>query len=367
MPTASTPWRSRTGLLELRGLAAGDYDLWLKQTGERIRVRVVDGPIVDGYVLGQLRDLELPALKPVQIAVHRRRRDDLVTVQLRDVSPFARVHVFATRYRPAFSAFADLGKVRDAESGRRLSGACRIGLPDRPEHRRRVPLRARPQDAEEVSRATCSNGRQLLLNPWAVRSTETGEQLAEGGRGVRQRAGSAAGTPAPAPAVESPCRSRSASATGGLRRPRLPGRCLGRAREPRARQGRRGQDRPQGSRPARDDPRRGRRSAEHDGPFDVALPEQPAKFLDLRLRPASTRRATSPSRSRSRLPAGKAFVLADAAASRFEAYDSLAKVYGLYATLSQDPKLAEFAFVLNWPKLSRRRSGRTTRSTPATS
>ena len=40
-------------------------------------------------------------------------------------------------------------------------------------------------------------------------------------------------------------------------------------------------------------------------------------------------------------------MLADVAGSRFEAYDSLAKVYALYATLSKDPKLAEFAFLLD--------------------
>jgi len=39
----------------------------------------------------------------------------------------------------------------------------------------------------------------------------------------------------------------------------------------------------------------------------------------------------------------------DIANSKFEAYDSLAKVYGLYATISKDPKLAEFAFVLRRP------------------
>src|SRR5262249_29154933 len=41
----------------------------------------------------------------------------------------------------------------------------------------------------------------------------------------------------------------------------------------------------------------------------------------------------------------------DAAASRFEVYDSLAKVYALYSTLSKDANLAEFAFILNWPTL----------------
>src|SRR5262249_44594054 len=47
----------RDGMLELRGLAAGDYDLWLYRTGERIRVRVVAGPREMGYVLRRLRHL----------------------------------------------------------------------------------------------------------------------------------------------------------------------------------------------------------------------------------------------------------------------------------------------------------------------
>src|SRR5262249_18726007 len=42
----------------------------------------------------------------------------------------------------------------------------------------------------------------------------------------------------------------------------------------------------------------------------------------------------------------------DITSSRFEVYDSLAKVYTLYATLNPgESKLAEFAFVLNWPNL----------------
>jgi hypothetical protein len=38
------------GMLELRGLAAGDYDLWLKRTGQRIRIRVVAGAVQGDYV-----------------------------------------------------------------------------------------------------------------------------------------------------------------------------------------------------------------------------------------------------------------------------------------------------------------------------
>ena len=108
----------KDGMLELRGLPGGDYDLWLKQSGERIRIRVVDGPVLGDYVLGRLRELELPALKPVQIASISAGAKE-VTVRLQDVSPFTRVHVFATRYQPAFSPFQYLATVRDAE----LSGS----------------------------------------------------------------------------------------------------------------------------------------------------------------------------------------------------------------------------------------------------
>lgn len=48
---------------------------------------------------------------------------------------------------------------------------------------------------------------------------------------------------------------------------------------------------------------------------------------------------------------GKPFILSDIAASRFEVYDSLSKVYGLFSTLSGDPSLAQFEFLKRWPKL----------------
>ena len=101
------------GQLLLRGLAPGDYDLDLKRTGERIRVRVVAGPVVAGFVLGRARDLELPKLPPVAVAGVAADGDALV-VRLTGASKYTRVHLFATRYRPAFPAFADLAKVRDA-------------------------------------------------------------------------------------------------------------------------------------------------------------------------------------------------------------------------------------------------------------
>ncbi len=66
----------------------------------------------------------------------------------------------------------------------------------------------------------------------------------------------------------------------------------------------------------------------------------------------SIRNNTSRNRSRSRIiPVGQTFTLHDITTAKFESYDSLSRVFALYATLNNDPKLAEFSFILNWPQL----------------
>ena len=277
-----------------------------------------------------------------------------MTIQLRDASKFARVHVFATRYQPAFDAFANLSRVRDAELGGVIPG-----------HAESVYLTGR-NIGDEYRYVLDRKGQRkfpgnmlerpkLLLNPWAVRTTETGEQTRRGGddfagrRAVRRRRRRSR----PADARAGRRRGRS-PASRRLRQPRLPGRRVGGRAEPASRTRTASiKLTAQGPRAARDDPRRRRRPARHDVAHRHAAARQPATFVDLRLKdgldPARhftqqkqvTRAAEGASRSCSPTSSG----------SRFEAYDSLAKVYALYATLSKDPKLAEFAFVLTWPKL----------------
>ena len=99
----------------------------------------------------------------------------------------------------------------------------------------------------------------------------------------------------------------------------------------------------------------------------VSVTEVPASFVDLRLKNGldPTKHFTQQKQVTVAEP-GKVFAIEDIANSRFEAYDSLAKVYGLYATISKDPKLTEFAFVLRWPTLKPERRRHCTRSSPAT-
>ena len=76
------------------------------------------------------------------------------------------------------------------------------------------------------------------------------------------------------------------------------------------------------------------------------------KFRDLRLaKGLDPQKHFTQQKRTTVVGSGENFKLPDIATSKFEPYDSLARVYALYATLSHEPKLVEFAFILNWPKL----------------
>ncbi len=336
------------GRIELKGLAAGDYDLWLKRTGEKIRVRVSDATAQDGYLLGKMRQLQLAGLKAVQIESITADAKDLV-VQLRDASKFARVHVFATRYQPAFSAFNHFGAVRDAEpdglyplqadslylTGRNIGDEYRYVLDRRTQKKYPGNMLERPM---------------LLLNPWAVRTTETGEQLAQGGDQFGGKGGVAPpvvlppppppGTPPPAGPTDSDSSDLDFLYDASAVAVNLTADANGVVRVPVKDFGPHAMIHVVACDPLNTTVR------------STSLPEQAALFADLRLKKGlDPAKHFTQQKQVTVVDGGKEFVLEDAAGSRFEAYDSLAKVYSLYATLSKDPKLTEFAFVLKWPKL----------------
>lgn len=341
----------RQGGLEIAKLPAGDFDLWLKQRGTRIRLRVVDGEAVAGYVLGKARHLELNPLQPTRIE-QLAAEGEQVVIRLRDATPFTRVHVFADRYLPEYSAFDHLNAVRAAELGGLIPGSSEsVYLTGRNigDEYRYVLDRARHKKFP----GNMLDRPSLLLNPWAVRTTETGEQTAEGGDAFGS-------TPAPRPSTE-------------MRRPR-----------PEAKEG---LVPSQGIQPevstnldfladtaavvpnlvpdkdgliklARKD--LGPHAMIHVVVIDpiyttyrsLNLAEVPAQVKDLRLLVGlAPDRHFTQQKQITVLPPKQPFVLADVVSSRFEAYDSLARVHSLFTTLSNDPKLAEFAFILNWPNL----------------
>ena len=162
------------GKLQLAALPPGDYDLLLKPLGQRIQVRVTAGPLAAGYALGHHRQLELRGSKPLRIDAVALAADKL-TVQLGNASPASRVHVFATELEPAFDAFDQVARVRGPEpawstrtpaislyvEGRRIGDEFRYILERK--YAQKFPGNMLPRP-------------ELLLNPWAIRDTATGQE-----------------------------------------------------------------------------------------------------------------------------------------------------------------------------------------------
>lgn len=364
---AAKPERSEVSLLELRGdvfvadrfnnltvkdgllvidkLPAGDFELLLKSTGVRIRVRLTDGDHLGPFVVGSHRQLETPALAPLQIASIT-PADDKVTIKLQNASKFSRVHVFATRYLPEYSVYDHLSRVRAPEpylfsqfpaesvylTGRNIGDEYRYIIDRKYANKYPGNMLDRPS---------------LLLNPWAVRETQTGEQIAAGGDVFGQGGGRGGSDAQRAPAAAPKPNAAAghfanldfmADATAVLVNLvpddkgviEIKNELLGSHQQ---------------------------LHVVAVDPLNVTyrsfvLPEPKPTFLDLRLLAGLDPKVHfSQQKQITVVPAGQPFVLADITTSRFEAYDSLPRVYGLYATLNRDPKLVEFAFIMNWPKL----------------
>jgi len=338
----------KDGMLEIKGAEAGDYDLYVKRAGEKIRIRIVAGVVEAGFVLGNIRYMRLPLLKPVQIQSVTTDEKGMV-IRLKDSSAVARVHIYATRYHPEFSAYHDLGKIRDAEldgiipgysesvylSGRNIGDEYRYVLDRKGQKKYPGNMLERPM---------------LLLNPWVIRSTQTGEQAAVGGEEFLRKSKGEAGAAMPppgAPVVDS----RGVSAAGGFANldyladssgvllNLIPDKD-GVIKIPRKDLGKHAMINVVAVDPVSTTAR------------FVSLPEQAAGFLDLSfskgLDPA---KHFTQQKQVSVLNADANFKIEDLSGSRFEAYDTLGKVYSLYATLSKNENLKEFSFVTTWPKL----------------
>jgi len=167
------------GFLVISDLQPGDYHLLLHPDSRRIVIRVTEGDTEGSYLLGRNRQLEIRGQKPIQIGSVS-SNESAVTIKVQNASQFARVHLFATRYLPEFSAFHNL-LTHDAQpfakasprrplssyvEGRNIGDEYRYILERRSSQRFPGNMNERPG---------------MLLNPFVLRSTDTGEQRAAAG------------------------------------------------------------------------------------------------------------------------------------------------------------------------------------------
>ncbi|MFK7741767.1 MAG: hypothetical protein AB8H80_15720 [Planctomycetota bacterium] len=95
------------GFLELRQLEPGDYTLRLLREQRTIQVRVTRGQRDEGFLIGQDRVLAATSTLPLQIGAIETDAESL-NINVRNASSGARVFVVATRYLPAYDMFAGL-------------------------------------------------------------------------------------------------------------------------------------------------------------------------------------------------------------------------------------------------------------------
>lgn len=336
----------KNGILTASKLQRGDYDLLLKPSGERIRLRVTEGDIERSWVLGDYRQLELVNSKPLQISKLSLGGKTL-DIQLANPDRTTRVHVFATRFQPAYSVFGELASIQPSEpslltvpdskstymAGRNIGDEYRYIIERKYAKKYPGNMLKRPS---------------LLLNPWAIRKTQTsrkdaekGDEFAGGGEG-----GGTGGfntPPAKAPATQADDFTTldflaDASAVLVNLKPNE----KGVVSIPRDRLG------------PHQEVHVVAVNLESTVSKQLSLPSSDRRFLDLRLTQGfDTKKHFTQQKHISILKKGDEFTLSDISTAKFENYDSLAKVYHLYATLSGNAKLAEFRFILDWPTLKK--------------
>ncbi|MCA9070290.1 MAG: hypothetical protein KDA84_15255, partial [Planctomycetaceae bacterium] len=334
----------KNGILTATGLPRGDYNLLLKASGEKIHLRVTAGDIKRTWVLGDYRQLQLADPKPLQISKLSLGAKTL-DIQLTNPDQMTRVHVFATRYQPAYSVFGEMASIQPSEpslltvpdakttymTGRNIGDEYRYIIERK--YAKKYP-------------GNMLNRPSLLLNPWAIRKTQTtsqdaakGDAFAGGGEGGGT--GAFGAPPAAPPATQSQDFTTldflvdASSVLVNLKPDKngvvsIPREQLGPHQEIHV----------------------VAVNLESTVSRHLSLPSSDRRFMDLRLTQGfDTEKHFTQQKHISILKKGGKFTLSDISTAKFENYDSLAKVYSLYATLSGNGNLAEFRFILDWPTL----------------
>lgn len=339
--------KSENGFLTISGLTPGDYSLKIPDQ-PLITLKVTQGETLGGWVLGKHRQLELKGNAPLHILSIENGRE-FITVKLANSSPFARVHFAASRFDPGSGIFGGLASFTrfGAASGTpaRNPNLYSAGREIGDEYRYILERRyAKLFPGNMLTRPG------LLLNPWEIRSTDLDELAQASGQASSMTRGGAAAMASDADKVA--------------------------ARKMKAQSG------PQGGTnldflaasapviynlvPDKDGVVRIERKALGDRQHiqiyaedlqnaswrTLTLPEIPAKFADQRLaRNLDPKTPFTQKKEISVLETGKALTLADILTSELETYDTIGGIHSLFTTLSNDGHLAEFSWLLNWPKL----------------
>ncbi len=339
------------GFLRLKGLEPGDYSLLLRDSNRSLTLRVTSGTPVGGYLVeGKSRLLERTPNAPLQVLAALPKDSEKLRVRLLNATPQTRLHVFASRYAPEFDAFTALGHAHFPEplfgqpawlpnlflSGRDIGDEYRYVLERRFQPKHAGVMLPRPG---------------LILNPWALGATDTANEVAQRGEELE---GLAAGVPAATSAFGAEAKQAAKVAAEPAESADLnflasPAAVLLNL-TPDA-EGFVEVD------VAKLNDRQFVRLVAVDGlsgvSRDVVLPERALKLRDLRLNLGLEPQGHFTEQSKSTLmEAGHPHAIEDAVTAQFHVIGDLGAVHRYFSGLTHNAELAEFAWILNWPKLT---------------
>lgn len=342
------------GLIQLKGLPAGDYTVYLRGIEESVRVRVTDATIsVIDYALSNSRHLQLNYQKPLQIS-EAGRKGDLFEVSLSYPDDATRVHIIATRYVPQFdpfNGFDTLPTTSPFAIARGSNESLFVSGRDIGEEYRYILERrsSKKFPGNQLKRPG------LLLNPWEVNDTNTVTKDAEAGEAYRKSKDKKEGAMAKSPIMEPAAEAQMANEhspnldffaqqafVAYNLKPDENGALSFDIAEL--------EDRQHVHIVAV--------NSEGVAYRNVSLPsgDEAAKFRDLRLQfHLDLEKHFTQQRNVTLLNEGDSLKIPDLRASEMETYDTLAAVHGTMSGVQGNVDFNEFSFVLSWRGLDQKR------------
>jgi hypothetical protein len=166
------------GMLVIRPLEPGDYNLIDRSTGGRTKIAVVNGPVIESVATGKVRHRSMSLARPLGIASIDRAGGAL-KIKLSGNTDLARVHVYALRYLDGVMPLDQLDLPRGRLYGRRITlphcgyvSDLRLGDEYQYVLRRRYAKKYPGVMLPQPS---------VILNPWETEETSSESQMARQG------------------------------------------------------------------------------------------------------------------------------------------------------------------------------------------
>lgn len=330
-------------------LSPGNYRLILKASGQSVKLFVGSGLVSEGCLFNSARMLELPARQASHLKSVK-ATDKTLEIDVTGLDSLTRVHVIATRFLPENDPFEALGGSQRVGlrmgiarflpslyiSGRNLGDELRYILERRYARKFAGNMLNRPE---------------ILLNPWAVRDTESGREFLSAGdkfdRKPVQAAAPGASRRSTKKEKEGLAKSIGSSSYEFLgRNPVVIPNIIPN--------------------------KNGRISVKIDAFGDrqhvhvllvdpegstyrsISLPDAKTKIRDLRLmaKALDPKRHFTEQEQVTLLKKGNTLKIPDLLNSAFEVYDHLGSVHRYFLTLKNDSTLREFSFITEWDRLT---------------